>query len=545
MNTSAKLRTVSLFFLFCVLFSIALIHLYGLQIRQHTFFSDLGKKQYYLTLTTYPPRALIYDRNGLPLALNKESISAFIMPHQIKDKEKLTIFLQTYFPAALTRLEEKKHAYFVYVKRRITPDEQQLIEREGIEDIHFLNEPSRFYPVDVTGSLTGITNTDNRGLFGIELFYNTQLAGTPTTTILEKDARSGMFYFSKETLEEGTQGTPVTLTIDGNLQFLVHEELMATVKKYQVKEGAALIIDPETGDILALASYPTFDPNNTQTLDLATTKNVAITESYEFGSAFKALFALAALEEGITTADELIDCHNTKTAYVEGRRVNTVPSSCAGVITFSEVIQKSNNIGVAYIAKRCGPVLYDHYKKMGFGEKTTVEFPGEQSGFVMHPSKWSKQSVISLSYGYEVRTTLLRLATAFCLFANDGHLIEPHLVFSDEKRKKGEKIYSTESINVMRTILEETAKEGSARYANVKGYLTMGKTSTANLLENGVYNPNKNLYGFIGIIEKGSYKRVIACFVKESPRHNLYAATVAAPLFERIAEKMLLHDKIL
>ncbi len=547
MNNSSKLRTVFVFFLFCSLFATTLIHLYGLQIRQHTFFADLGKKQYYLTLTTYPPRALIYDRNGVPLALNKESISAFIMPHQIKDQEKLTHFLETYFPTALTRLEEKKHAYFVYVKRRLTPEEQQLIEKEGIEDIHFLKEPSRFYPVAIAGSLTGITNTDNKGLFGIELLYNAQLAGTPTTTILEKDARSGVFYFSKQTLEEGVQGTPVTLTIDGNLQFLVHEELMTTVKKYQVKEGAALIMDPETGDILALASFPTFDPNNTQELDLATTKNTAITESYEFGSAMKALFALAALEEKVTTADELIDCHNTKTAYVEGRRVNTVPSSCAGVITFSEVIQKSNNIGVAQVAKRCGPVLYDHYKKMGFGEKTNIEFPGEQSGFITHPSKWSKQSVISLSYGYEVRTTLLRLATAFCLFANDGHLIQPHLVLTDEneKKKKGEKIYSTESINTMRTILEETAKEGSARYANVKGYLTMGKTSTANLLENGQYNPHKNLYGFIGIVEKGPYKRVIACFVKESPRHNLYAATVAAPLFERIAEKMLLHDKIL
>jgi cell division protein FtsI (penicillin-binding protein 3) len=546
MNDTAKLRTVFVFFLFCSLFSITIIHLYGLQITQHTFFADLGKKQYYLTLTTYPPRALIFDRHGVPLALNKESLSAFIMPHHIKDRKKLTHFLQAHFPTALTRLEEKKHAYFVYVKRRLTHEEQQLIQDEAIQDIHFLTEPSRFYPLDSAGAITGITNTDNRGLFGIELLYNTQLAGTPTTTILEKDARSGLFYFSKQTSEEGTQGESVTLTIDGDLQFLVKEELMTTITKYQAKQGGVVIMDPETGDVLAMASYPTFDPNNSHSMDLATTKNIPVTESYEFGSAFKAFFALAALEEEITSPDELIDCHNTETAYVEGRRVNTVPSSAAGIITFSEVIQRSNNIGVAKVAKRCESILYDHYNKMGFGHKTNIEFPGEQSGFLMHPRNWSKQSVISLSYGYEVTATLIRLATAFCIFANDGCLIEPHLVSSPTaKQQKGQKIYSTQAISAMRTILQETAKEGTGRYAQVKGYLTMGKTSTANLLENGQYNPHKNLYGFVGSIEHGPYKRVIACFVKESPRHNLYAATVAAPLFERIAEKMLLHDKIL
>lgn len=546
MNEMAKCRTAFIFFVFCSLLCIIITHLYGLQIRQHVFFTNLGKKQYYLTLTTYPPRALIVDRYGLPLALNKESLSAFIMPHRIDNQEQLTHFLKAHFPAALKRLQEKKESYFIYVKRRLTLEEQELIEDNDIKDIHFLTEPSRLYPVDAAAPLTGITNTDNQGLFGIELLYNAQLSGKPTTTILEKDARSGLFYFSKQTTCQGEEGQPVTLTIDGNLQFLVQEELMATITKYQAKEGGAVVMDPETGDILAMVSYPTFDIHNTQDLDLEKTKNIPVCQAYEFGSALKACFALAALEEKITTWDELIDCHNTETAYVEGRRVNTVPGSVAGTITFSEVIQKSNNIGIAQVAKRLGPTLYDYYVKMGFTKKTGVEFPGEQSGFLTHPDNWSQQSVISLSYGYEVRLSLLNLATAFCLFSRDGYTVKPHLVY-DSKRKKetGEKIFSSETINVMRTILEETAEKGSGRYAKVNGYLTMGKTSTANLLENGVYNKNKNLYGFVGIIEKGTYKRVIACFVKESPRHNLYAATVAAPLFERIAEKMLLHEKVL
>lgn len=543
MNATSKFRAICLFFMFCLLFGIALIHLYGLQIRQNTFFSELGNKQYYLTLTTYPARALILDRNGVPLALNKERLSAFIMPHHITDKAKLTTFLQTAFPTTLKRLQEKQDSYFIYVKRRLTDQEETLIKNYGGQDIHFLYEPSRFYPIDATASITGITNTDNRGLFGIELFFDQQLAGTPTTTILEKDARSGLFYFSKQTKTEGTQGTPVELTIDSSLQFLVQEELFATIEKFQASQGAAVVMDPESGEILAMVTYPTFDPNNPHSITSAITKNVAITESYEFGSAFKAFLALAALDEGIVTPTDIVDCENRKTAYVEGRKVNTVESSVAGLLTFSEVIEKSNNIGVAKIAKKLGAPLYDHYKKLGFGTKTGIPFPGEQSGFLMPPHRWSKQSVISLSYGYEVTATLLQLATAFCPFANGGHRIFPQLV-KGYKTTAHEKIYEKELINTMRTILEETAKKGTAKYAQVNGYLTIGKTSTANLLENGIYNPNKNLYGFVGSVEKGNYKRVIACFLKESPRHNLYAATVAAPLFERIAEKTVIHDKI-
>lgn len=330
----------------------------------------------------------------------------------------------------------------------------------------------------------------------------------------------------------------------------MQEELNHQAEKYQVKEAAAVVMDPTTGDIIAMASYPTFNPNETTNLELSTTKNTAVTESYEFGSGLKTFCALAALEEGVVTADEMIDCLNTKTAIVEGRTINTVYAD--GVIPFSMVIQRSNNIGIAKVAKRIGTKLYDHYKKMGFGSKTGITFQGEQAGFVNHPKNWSKQSIISLSYGYEITTTLLRLTTSFCLFANNGHLIQPRLVITPEQpRKEPVKIYSDKNIEIMRDILEKstTTLAGTGKYAAIKGYRTLGKTSTANLLENGIYNPHKNFYGFIGSVEEikdtHGYKRVIGCYLKESPRHGLYAGTVAAPLFHKIAEKLLLHDKVL
>ena len=544
MDNTHKIRSTLVFFVFCLLFCIGLINLYTLQIRQHTFFTDLGHQQYYVTQTSYPPRASIVDRNNMSLAVNKETVSAFMLPRMAKEKTTLKRFLQKHFPNAYQRLMKKPNAQFAYIKRKISKKEQDLIEQNGITDIHFLKEPSRFYPIEAAGILTGITNTDNKGLFGIELQQNTQLTGNPTTTVLEKDARSGHFYFSKQKETKGSDGTPVQLTIDANLQFLVQEELAEAAQKFKSTQGAAIVMDPETGDVLAMASYPAFNPNESTIESQEATKSTAITESYEFGSVIKTFCALAALEEGLVTPDEKIDCMGEKTAYVDGRKVNTVLP--LGVATFTEVIKKSNNIGIAKIAKRLDTKLYDHYIKLGFGTKTGIPFPGEQSGFVMPPERWSKQSIISLSYGYEITNTLLQLARAFSVFANDGHLITPRLLMNQEVPAP-QKIYSSETIDTMRTILEEaTSKQGTGKYATVHGYTTMGKTSTTNLLdEQHQYDENKNTYGFAGIIEKDGYKRVIACFLKESKRHNLYASTVSAPLFEKIAEKTLMHDKIL
>ena len=542
MQTLHKIRTASLFFIFCLLFGIALVNLYFLQIKQHSFFVDLAKQQYACTVTTFHPRASIIDRNGIPLALNKETTSAFIMPRAIKEKTKLLLFLEEHFPEAAERYKKNPHAHFSYIKRKLSSEEQELLEKSSLIDIHFLHEPSRYYPLESAGSLTGITDIDNKGLFGVELLCNEQLTGTPTTAQIEKDARSGKFYFSKTTQSEGAPGISLALTIDAHLQFLVHEELLTTLEKFQAQEGAALVMDPETGDLLALASYPSFDPNNPITFQ-DTTKNRAITESYEFGSLLKTFCALAALEEHVVEYDEYIDCLNSKSAYVDGRKVNNWEA--LGVVPFADVIKRSNNIGIAQIAKRLDTALYEHYLRLGFGTKTGVTFPGEQSGFVMPPERWSKQSIISLSYGYEITSTLLQIARAFCIFANDGHLIVPRLI-KDKETPEPQKVYSTQSINLMRTILEETtSSQGTGKKAAIHGYTTLGKTSTTNLLKNGEYDPTKNMYGFAGIIEKGDYKRVIACFVKEAQHQNLYASTVAAPLFEKIAERMLMHDKIL
>lgn len=538
-----KTRGTLIFFLFCFCYLIVMSNLVYVQLLQHSFFTQLGQKQYHITITSLPERGLIIDRTGKNLlAINKESLAAFILPKQLENRTQLEKFLAKYFPAALERLKKHPHAHFLYVQRKLTPSQLETIYKSGVADIKLLNEPSRYYPVTAAASLIGITDIDNKGLFGLELQFDKQLAGQPSTVMLEKDARSDHFYFKKEIKDCGTQAKPLQVTIDADLQSLAQEALQETLEKYQAKEGGVVIMDPNTGDILAMANAPSFDPNNFHETDVPLTKNTPITQVYELGSVFKICSALAALEEGVVTPDELIDCKNTKTTYIDGRKINTVHE--AGVITFEEVIAQSNNIGIAQVAQRMGPQLYDHYAKLGFGKKTGIPFPGENKGVINPVHNWSKQSIISLSYGYEVSANLLQLARTFSIIANGGYWIDPRLIY-DQPISKKQKLYSDQSIMIVQNMLEQTTAKGTARKAHIKGYRIMCKTGTANMLENGHYNPDKNIFTCAGIIQKDDYQKVIVVFIKEVAQKDLYAATVAAPLFEQIAEKTLIKDRII
>lgn len=526
-----------------------MLHLFGMQIKQHTFFSHLAQKQYQTTVTYTPERASVFDRNGTPVALNKSAVSAFITPAKIIMHDKLRAFLELYFPQAYTRyLTHQNHA-FMFVQRNITEAQTDLISTYGIDEIQFVKEPHRYYPFSALAPIVGITNIDNAGILGIEYLYDIHLKGTPSSYTLQKDARSHYFYFEKQNQNIGLESLPVTLTVDADLQFLVYEELQQTIRKFNAKQGSVIILDPATGDISVMANYPTFDPNNTQHIDMALTKNYCIAEQYELGSVIKVFAALAALEEGVVTVDEKIDCGNTKTTYIDGRKINTTVAH--GTLTFSQIIEKSNNIGIALIAKRLNEKLYTHYRRVGFGTPTGIELPGEQKGFINPPQHWSKQSVISLSYGYEITTTLLQLARAFGIIANGGRMVQPRVVLPHIVKDPtqqfviSEQLYSTDAIESIKQILKLTTLQGTAQKARMRGYDIMCKTGTANLLENGVYIDTKNSYTCAGILQKNDYTRVIVIYIKEADRPGLFASQVAVPLFEKIAQKTIIHDKII
>jgi Cell division protein FtsI/penicillin-binding protein 2 len=547
MTNQHKTRIIAIFFIFMVFYGLIICKLYFVQIYNTDFFVNRGKQQYTLTITSSPPRAWIYDRTGHPLALNRDSLSAFITPRNLHEPAKLKRFLRTHFPSALERLEKNPQTRFLYIKRRLSDAQLAVIEREAqqLPDLYILKEPSRFYPIESFGPLIGVTDIDNRGIFGIEMLYNNQLAGKPTTQFLEKDARSGHFYFKKETKKQGAPGTPVHLTIDADLQFLAYEELKETIAQFNSKEGSVLIMDPSNGDIIVMANYPDFDTNNTEHIDQKTTKNKIITEVYEFGSVMKTFLAMAALEEQLFTPESVIDCENKKVGYVNGMKLSTWKAH--GLLTLSEVVEHSNNFGTAKVAQKIGTPLYDHYKRVGFGKKTSIKFPGEQAGFVNPPEKWSLQSLNSLSFGYEISATLLQLGCAFSVIANGGHLVAPRLTRTeiDTSVPLGSKqpLYCEKTLREMREILTKTITQGTARKAQIKGYTIFGKTGTANLIVNGKYSREHTIFTFVGVIEKGNYKRVIVTFIKEANDNSLHASSITVPLFERIAHQMLIHDK--
>ncbi len=265
----------------------------------------------------------------------------------------------------------------MFIKRNLSEQEINLIKNSNIIDLHLLKESSRFYPYESLGPILGITDIDNHGQFGLELQYNQKLQGTPTTFKLKKDAKSHHFYFSKEMTEQGTDGIPVTLTIDAVLQHKFQTILDEAVETYGAQEAGALAMDPVTGELLAIASYPHFNPNDTKQLNMETTKCRPLSNCFESGSVLKVFAAVAALQEGATTLDEEIDCENTKETYIDHLRVRTVFPG--GKIPFIQVMQQSNNIGIVKVMKRVGTDLYDYYTLLGFGKPTyfifTLLFP--------------------------------------------------------------------------------------------------------------------------------------------------------------------------
>ncbi len=544
MTNKLRFRLSVVFFGFGVIFLVIILNLFFIQIWHRQFFINLAEQQYQVSISKLPERGIILDRTGKNyLARNKECVSAFIIPQKIKHYAELHAFLSNNFPHAAQQLEHKKNNAFMYIKRRLTDQEQDILAQAQLPDIHLLQESSRFYPLPSACPLVGFTDIDNHGAAGIELQCNQTLTGKPTTYHLEKDARSGYFYFKKELQELGHESSPLQLTIDSNLQFLVDEELATSIDKWKAKDGAVIIMDPTTGDILAMSSYPYVNPTLTHQFNIADTKHKVVTDAHELGSVIKVFAAMAALEEHVVTPDELIDCKNSKTCVINGRVINTWKPH--GIIPFTDVIAYSNNIGIAQVAKRVGEKIYDHYIKLGFGKKTGIIMPGEHSGFVNHPKKWSKQSIISLSYGYEISATLLQIACAFSIIANNGHRIKPRLMMSETIAMDQTMLYSPETIATIKDILQKTTEYGTGHRARIEGYNIMTKTGTANKLINGEYDKNKNIFTCAAIVEKNNYKRVVVTFINEANAPNAYASTIAAPLLERVTEKMIIHEKMI
>lgn len=523
-----------------ILFGIAYIglvtRLYIMQIVHHDFFTDLGAKQYSITLTQQAKRGIITDRHGALLALNSVAKSAFITPCYLRDPSTLHTFLKQELPDVYQHFLAKKDKKFMFIARHMNQETENTLKRLNHKDIYFIEEPARVYPSQACASIVGSVDIDTHGSAGCELSLNEALAGKPATYAVQKDAHSDHFYFEKKEIEQESPGLDVALTIDATLQYILQEQLETYAQKNDCAEGGVVVLDPCNGDILCMTNFIA----DNQSFDTKM-KNTCIAHAYEFGSICKLFVAAAALEEGLVTIDELIDCKNKKTARIDGRIINTWKAH--GILPFQQVISLSNNIGIAIVAKRLDTLLYKHYKALGFGEKLTIPLPGKNAGFLNDPAHWSKQSLISLSYGYEVSVTLLHLASAVATFAHDGHKVYPRLLLTDPVHI-GPKLYNKETVKQIKEILHETTNHGTAHRAKIQEYSVLCKTGSAHRIVNGTYSKDNNIYCCVGIIEKDSYQRIIAVYVQKDGigQEKTFASTMAAPLFNTVASCMLVHD---
>lgn len=493
-----------------------------------------------------------------PLSVNIETESLYAVPSKINDIKGLSYGLAPIIKVSekeiRNKLMEKKDKAFIWVGRRL--DERAVQKINGLqeklklhEELGFHTETKRQYPNGQMAShILGFTNIDNEGIDGIELRYNKEIRGSSKKVYRERDARGNSLV---EDIEESTPGNSLMLTIDEGLQHIVEMEIENAMDVWKAEAVVAIMMEPSTGKILAMANRPTYDPNSVGDVQADERRNRAITDNYEPGSTFKTFVASAAIEEKIVSLNEKFDV-SRGFIKVPGGIIRDAHRH--GVLTFKEVIQKSSNVGASQIAFRLGKErFYNYIKKFGFGEKTGIDLPGEAKGFVRNTEKWSGRSLPSISIGQEISVTPLQILRAYSAIANGGKLMKPYIVsdiispeheiikrFSPVVEKQ---VISETTARTMRDILKTVVEEGgTAQKASVMGNMVAGKTGTAQMVDpkTGLYSKNDYASSFIGFTPADNPKIALIVVVFK-PRGASYGGTVAAPVFKNIAEKAFVY----
>jgi cell division protein FtsI (penicillin-binding protein 3) len=436
--------------------------------------------------------------------------------------------------------------YFVWLKRKITKDTADHIESLKINGLGFRKESKRFYPnKGLAAHVIGFAGLDNQGLEGLEMYYDKELKGKSGHMQILRDARQRELMIEKVYVAP-QDGLDVVLTIDETIQYITEQALFDAIQENNAKAGTVIVMEVTTGEILALANYPSYDLDHVERSDVAARTNRAISFIYEPGSVFKIVAASAALEEGRFTETDKIYCENG-----EYRIANHILHDHVrhGTLTFREVFEQSSNIGVAKIAQKLGPdTIYRYAKRFRFGELTGINLNGEVAGVLKPPSQWSKTTIGAIPIGHEVTTTPLQMLSALAAVANDGVYMKPFVV-KYIKDRNGELIREFQPTIVDRVISAETARRvkdilrgaveiGTGKKAIIKGVTVAGKTGTAQKIENGNYSHSSYYATFMGFAPVEA-PRLAAIVVFDEPRPRYFGGTVSAPVFKEVVERSL------
>jgi cell division protein FtsI (penicillin-binding protein 3) len=541
-------RRVAVFVGLILIWALAIVlRLYYLQGPRHEEFLKQAVGQSGRTFEATPRRGDIYDRQGVPLAISVAVESIYAVPPEISNPDLtarlLAPILSVRRKELAARLQSPK--YFCWVKRKVTAAEASRVKALKLKGVYTQGEMKRFYPKgELAAHVLGYVGLDGKGLASIEYKLDRVLQGNPGRVLLTSDS----VPVSLQSPEwKARPGKGVSLTLDESIQYIAEKALDGVVRRYQAKGATVVVQEPHTGEILAMASRPSFNPNHYQKVPKENWINQAVAWAYEPGSTFKLITLAASLEEEVTTPDELIDCENGS-LVVAGHRIRD--HRPFGVMTTTEVLANSSNVGAMKLAQRVGEKdFYKYIERFGFGRPTGIALPGESRGLVRPPDQWSGLSLASLSLGQEIGVTPVQLVTAFSAIANDGILLRPRIVrallngsrYEPVQSAPGRRILSSRTSAELTRMLAAVVESGTGGAASPAGYSAAGKTGTAQKIDStGGYSQTDYVASFAGFAPV-SQPAITVLVVVDSPVGATYGADVAAPVFKSITEQTLAY----
>jgi cell division protein FtsI (penicillin-binding protein 3) len=539
------LVTASLMLLWGIGIEARLIHL---QVFRHADLVDRAERQRSRSIATHPKRGEILDREGRVLAYSVDADTVVSVPSEVDDPVGTTRQLCDVLECDAaqrdriqTRLGQDRP--FAYIQRRVSVDAARRIRDLELEGIGFLTESRRFYPnKELAAHVLGFVGIDNQGLHGLEASHDEQVRGRPGRVLVQTDARNRAF---SRVESPPTAGVSLELTIDKFIQYIAERELRAAVLEHDAAGGSVIVMDPSTGEILALANEPTFNPNSFSLSTPDSRRNRATQDIYEPGSTFKIVTASAALEEGVFAPSEMIDVSPGVIRF-GSHRISDMRNY--GELSFADVIVKSSNVGASKIGVTLGPERVGRYvARFGFGQLASRDFAGQSRGIVYDWSQLPDSELASVAIGYNISVTPLQMAAAMSAVANGGELIEPRLVraqISGNQRLEVaphviRRVISPDTASTLTRMLEDVVSRGTARNAQVEGYTAAGKTGTAEKIIGGQYAATgHNVASFVGFVPSTRPALTILVVIDDVVK---FGGAVAGPPFQRIAEASLRH----
>ena len=552
-NTPAK----RLYILSAVLFlwvAAVLGRLVVLQVVKYEFFLNLASRQRGRVIEVEPRRGTIYDRNGTELAMSIDVDSVFAVPSEIPDQETtaqiLSTVLHTDPQELLARLRSQKN--FAWMKRKVDAETSDRVRELNLRGIYFRKEPKRFYPKrELAAQAVGYVGTDDEGLGGLELVYDDDLRGIPGKETISVDARR-KWYGRVE--RQPDPGQNLVLTIDGTIQHIAEKELELAMQDTKAAAGTVVVQNPHTGEILALANRPTFNPNVFNSVPKEALKNRAVSDVYEPGSVFKTVTYSAAIEQGAVKPQDMVDCQGGAIT-IFGMTIHDAHKM--GVMTIAEAYAHSSDVAAVKTGMKLGDRRFDEYiRSYGFGSPTGIELPGESRGLKKPVNRWSKVSIGAMAMGQEIGVTAVQVVSMVSTIANDGVYTPPRIVAGQLPPNAGpapvvfhppqqHRVISTMTAAQMKKMMESVVLDGTARRAVLDGYTVAGKTGTAQKVDpnTGAYSKTKYVASFVGFAPVNNPAITIAVIL-DSAQGLHQGGQVSAPVFKRIAEQVLEYQHV-